>query len=174
MTIQNWGAMSDIVAAVAVLITLIYLAVQIRQNTKTMRATSTREILFKLSDWHLQQVTNPQMMRKFKKSLKPEMPEFSNEQWSEMNSYCKTVFHIFEAQYVQSRFDIGTGDALEPHLKAAKTLVATLPVWRKFWEEETATGNWTKGFVEAINQIESGSFPFIDSDGSEEPKPANG
>lgn len=34
MTIQDWGAIGDLVGGVAVLVTLIYLAIQIKQNTK--------------------------------------------------------------------------------------------------------------------------------------------
>ncbi len=34
MTIQDWGAIGDLVGGVAVLVTLIYLAIQIRQSTK--------------------------------------------------------------------------------------------------------------------------------------------
>jgi hypothetical protein len=37
-----------------------------------------------------------------------------------------------------------------------------LPVWRKFWKEESATGHYTDGFVEFVNATEPGSFPFLD------------
>ena len=36
MTIQDWGAIGEIVGAIAVVVTLIYLAKQIRQNTHAM------------------------------------------------------------------------------------------------------------------------------------------
>ena len=38
MTIQDWGAIGEVVSALAVLATLIYLAIQIRQNTAATRA----------------------------------------------------------------------------------------------------------------------------------------
>jgi hypothetical protein len=37
MTMQDWGAVSEVIGAVAVIITLIYLAVQIKQNTSQIR-----------------------------------------------------------------------------------------------------------------------------------------
>jgi hypothetical protein len=40
MTIQDWGALGELVGAVAVVATLIFLTTQIRQNTKTVRATA--------------------------------------------------------------------------------------------------------------------------------------
>jgi len=34
MTIQDWGAIGELVGGVAVIVTLIYLALQVRQNTR--------------------------------------------------------------------------------------------------------------------------------------------
>ena len=149
------------------LATLIYLTFQIQQNTRAMRATSARETLFRLADWHQMNVSNPDMMRCYQKSLQNPMPDFTTEEWREMNSYCKTVFHILEAAYVHSRFGVGTGDLNETHVKAATTLVRTLPVWMKFWEEEAATGHWTEGFVNHLEQMSPGDPQFLESDGSD-------
>jgi len=38
MTIQDWGAVGELVSAIAVLATLVYLAIQIKQNTSATRA----------------------------------------------------------------------------------------------------------------------------------------
>ncbi|MGK0224329.1 MAG: hypothetical protein ACI9ON_003581 [Limisphaerales bacterium] len=167
MSVQDLGGIGEWVAALATIATLIYLAIQINQNTRAMRATSTREILFKLAEFHQMNVSNPDMMRCFKKSLQNPMPDFTVDEWSEMNSYIKTVFHIFEAAYVQGRFGVGTGDTNEPHLRAAATIVTICPVWKKFWEEEAATGHWTEGFINYIEQMSPGNLAFVESDGSE-------
>ena len=41
MTIQELGSLGELVAAVATVATLVYLAAQIRQNTRTVRASGT-------------------------------------------------------------------------------------------------------------------------------------
>lgn len=146
--------------------TLIYLAFQIKQNTRSMRATSALETVLKFSDFHQMNVSNPDMMRCWIKSAQNPTPDFTVDEWSEMNSYCKSIFHIFESAYIHNRFEVGTGDTNEPHLQAAAT-VLTLPVWKKFWEEEAPTGHWTDGFVEHIEQMIPGKIPFVESDGSD-------
>ncbi len=40
MTIQDWGAIGELVGGVAVIVTLIYIALQIRQNTRTIRLST--------------------------------------------------------------------------------------------------------------------------------------
>ena len=44
MTIQDWGAIGEIVNAIAVLATLIYLAIQIKQNSSTTRAQTHQQL----------------------------------------------------------------------------------------------------------------------------------
>ena len=41
MTIQDLGSIGELVAAIATIATLAYLAIQIRQNTHTVRAAAT-------------------------------------------------------------------------------------------------------------------------------------
>ena len=43
MTLQDLGSIGEFVAAIATLVTLVYLAVQIRQNTSSMRASMFQE-----------------------------------------------------------------------------------------------------------------------------------
>ncbi len=44
MSIQDWGAIGELVGAAAVIITLIYLAAQIRQNTRSLRNATSLSI----------------------------------------------------------------------------------------------------------------------------------
>ena len=50
---MNWdaiGAVGELVGAIAVVITLVYLAIQIRQNTKTVRASTYQSVAEALAD----------------------------------------------------------------------------------------------------------------------------
>ena len=44
MTLQDLGSLGEFVAAMATLVTLVYLAFQLRQNTRTLRANSIHEL----------------------------------------------------------------------------------------------------------------------------------
>ena len=44
MTIQDWGAIGELVGAFAVLATLIYLSLQIKQSSKTQRAQTHQQM----------------------------------------------------------------------------------------------------------------------------------
>lgn len=44
MTIQDWGAIGELIGGVAVIVTLIYLALQIRQNTRAIKLSTVHGI----------------------------------------------------------------------------------------------------------------------------------
>jgi hypothetical protein len=44
MTIQDWGAVGEIVGGLAVVVTLIYLALQIKQNTRATRLSTSHAV----------------------------------------------------------------------------------------------------------------------------------
>ena len=44
MTIQDWGAIGELVGGAAVVVTLIYLAFQIRQNTRAIRLSTSHAV----------------------------------------------------------------------------------------------------------------------------------
>ena len=45
MTLEDLGNIGEFVAAIAVVVSLLYLAIQIRQNTKTVRTSTYQAIL---------------------------------------------------------------------------------------------------------------------------------
>lgn len=61
MTIQDLGSPGELVAAVATIATLAYLAVQIRQNTDTVRAASTTAHIESVSGFSLLLGQSPEL-----------------------------------------------------------------------------------------------------------------
>ena len=54
MTIQDWGAVGEIVGGVGVIASLLYLAVQIRQNSRMARNATTQHILGQSAQMNIQ------------------------------------------------------------------------------------------------------------------------
>ena len=61
---MNWdaiGAISEILAAIAVVVTLIYLAKQIRQNSQTVEISALRDTTEQWNRWSEVLATSPQL-----------------------------------------------------------------------------------------------------------------
>lgn len=61
MSIQDWGAIGEILGAVGVILTLLYLAIQIRQNTHATRAASHHAVTDSLNQGNIAIAQNAEL-----------------------------------------------------------------------------------------------------------------
>jgi hypothetical protein len=62
----NWsaiGAGGEVLGAVAVVLSLVYVAAQVRQNTKALRGAATANAIASLRDWNKELIGNPSVAR---------------------------------------------------------------------------------------------------------------
>ena len=61
MTIQNLGSLGELIAAVATLATLVYLTIQIRQNTRALHGTFHDSHVNRMQAWQMAVATHPEL-----------------------------------------------------------------------------------------------------------------
>ncbi len=69
MTIQDWGAIGEILGAIATIATLIYLAMQIRQNTRALQAASVDSTIQAANDIRANLFLDPEITNIYRKGL---------------------------------------------------------------------------------------------------------
>ena len=65
MNVMELGAIGELVGGVAVIATLIYLAAQVRQNTKALAASTYQDITSSASDVGMQILSNDALVEAF-------------------------------------------------------------------------------------------------------------
>jgi hypothetical protein len=91
MSIQDWGAIGEVVSAIGVIVTLIYLATQIRQNTRQMRSEGHQAITDSYS------VTLGQLLADnalFKTIIR------GCQEWESITAFQQSQCHIFFHQHL--------------------------------------------------------------------------
>ena len=79
MDLQDIGSVGEIVAAIATVATLIYLAIQIRQNTIEQRNSSRMATTRLITDWHTVVMSDSELVRIFSAGfLEPDKLESSD------------------------------------------------------------------------------------------------
>ena len=69
MTWDALGAIGEIVGALGVLVTLVFLAIQVKANTNSVSAQSELEMSSRMADWHGRVSQNPQLGPIFDKGI---------------------------------------------------------------------------------------------------------
>ncbi len=94
MGAMNWeaiGALGEAIGAVAIIITLIYLAMQIRQSTQLSKASAQQLLSHQLSTYQERIVANPERLRVFRSAMVS---------WDRLSSDDQAVAHLLFGQIV--------------------------------------------------------------------------
>ena len=74
---MNWeaiGAFSEAIGAIAVLVTLVYLTVQLRQNTKAIERSTERGVFDDANDWMYKIIESPEIAELYLAGMQGELP----------------------------------------------------------------------------------------------------
>ena len=148
MTLQDLGNVGEFVAAIATLLTLIYLAVQIRQNTRAVRSTAFQQVVDSFSEISLAIGLNREVSEIFDRANKDLSSLDSLEQrrhWSILLSLFRRAESVF-FQSQQGTLRNESWDGIREFLRS----VLQSEGGRQFWEENSfAFNSRFKTFVES-------------------------
>jgi hypothetical protein len=99
MSIQDWGAVGEIFGAVGVIITLIYLAIQIRESTRTARLAATRE-LFAVSQVAVSSISANEVITEVWLIGLRDRDRLNYRDRFRFNQICYRMIAAFEQQYL--------------------------------------------------------------------------
>jgi hypothetical protein len=132
VTIQDLGSIGELVAAIATVATLIYLAAQIRQNTSAMKTSA----LNSLHDVQLLTRDNDRYNALILKSLKKE--ELTSEERLHVVERFFTIVRAFEGIWLQQRFGAVSRDQFDQHLDLLRWAI-THETARRMWTQLAPT-----------------------------------
>ena len=154
---MNWeaiGAVGEILGATAVVISIIYLATQIRQNSQAVKSESVRQLLSQSSNLFLGTATSPEIIAAQTEHMPGQQAITEDEQRLDM--LASAIFTNFENGYYQY-----TSGSLpeEIFLSYERRVSAMLQVsWaRSHWELRST--RYGDSFREFVNGLATGEGP---------------
>jgi sensor c-di-GMP phosphodiesterase-like protein len=148
---MNWtkaSALAEIVSSIAILLTLVYLAIQTQQvatqteqNTAAIIANSRQQsldaevaLLLKATEYVAEGVG----------------PDEAAEQRRAL--LYSAFFRIREVQWLQHRDGLLDSETWDSYLRQALIQISADPVARSLWERSSETGVFVPGFASAVNE----------------------
>ena len=150
MTLNDIYLISQIVAALLVAPTLLYLALQVRQNTMQMRANANHQYLEVSKDLNLALIQNTQTASVYRRGC---------EDFNALNEDEKTQFFFYVGQYFQTfsnMYDLWKSRALPDsswHIIRKHIIsMMAMPGTRHVWDSWASTG-LTASFVHYVDAL---------------------
>jgi hypothetical protein len=100
MSIQDWAAIGEIVSAVAILVTLIYLAIQIRQSARATQAASRDAMSKSTIDILMRIACDPKMVSFFRLGMTT-ADELDEDQTLQFDLLMYAIFDSWETTFAQ-------------------------------------------------------------------------
>jgi hypothetical protein len=158
MTIQDLGALGEFFGSIAVLATLVYLALQTRQNTLALRSSSHSSNSLFIAGLCAQVAgQGTELARILTAATQVEHigdDPLRPEEWLRFSLWNRGIFFGCEDMFQQ--YDSGTlaPSVWEFRAKFLKSLTRSSPAHREWWQAESAAGAFNPRYVEAIDSIE--------------------
>ena len=134
MTLQDFANLGEVIGAIAVIASLIYLAFEIRQNTRAMRRAATQDIHRSLNDQTRCLVESPDLAALyFRASQRPE--ELTGEERFRFQMLLTYVFSNFEMAIEYYREGLLGDEMVEGFVKGLRPLFEN-PLVVEWWEAE--------------------------------------
>ena len=132
MTIAELGALGEFVASFGVLITLIYLAIQMRQNTKAVRLSTAHAVTEELQDMFGLLATDEGLCEVFIEAAQNE--ELSGVTRVRYNTFTSCLVRVFENAYLQNRDQAVNTDHWAGIVRMMIDVTA-MPAFASYWED---------------------------------------
>ena len=132
MTLQDLGSIGELIAAIATLATLVYLALQIRANTRAVQAESRRSEMQTIAAIAQPLVADPEVARLFNAGLAGSSslsPEDETRFFMLLGNFIGADAAIFD----EVRSGVISNESLEPRVENLRAFLCS-PGGRAYWE----------------------------------------
>ena len=149
--LEALGSIGDFVGGIGVLVTLIYLAVQIKQNTRSVRAAAAQQVLSGAAGF-LEHITSDPILTDlfFRGAREPESLAPSDR--ARLGLVMLALFRRFEAVFQQGERGILAGEDWAG-LRMSMLVTAQLPYTRQWWPNVASLFSPSfSRFVEALQR----------------------
>jgi len=131
---MNWeaiGAVGELAGAVAVIVTLIYLAGQLRQNTKALRSSTYQAFNDSSFSWADSEIENAAMIAKTANCSS--LDELAPEEREIWRGIMFKAFTVMESNYLHHRAGAMDDDIFESRMIASVNVILQRPIWRQMF-----------------------------------------
>lgn len=150
MGLEDFVSIAEIVGGFAVLVTLIFLTIELRSNAKTLRANTNAE---SYENWataneflsqHPDRVAISQAFDPTKV-----LSEFTEEEQASIRNFARALFQRFQSLYFKYSAGILTEDVWQQNRVWCSGLVSA-PIWKAIWDDEKEQPVFMPEFVLSI------------------------
>ena len=146
MKLSDWASIAEVVSGIAVVVTLVFLIMGIRENSEITRAAAYERNIDSFNQWRMWVSQDEELLRLYMAFLEGETAELTDFERSRMGYIVNTIWANYEKSYYSNQYGI-LGEAEWARTdRQVCTLYGLMP--RSAWEDMTV--RFTEEFGEYV------------------------
>ena len=148
--LSEWAMIAEIIGAVAIIISLVYVSIQVRDNTSAIRSAATNDAATAVQSWYMTVGSDAQTSKVFYHGM-TQPDTLSREEMFQFIMIAHAAFLGF-----QNSFELAEQGTLDPEIRDSitSTLLASkdLPGYKIYWRQRGPQFNPRfREFIDALN-----------------------
>jgi hypothetical protein len=159
MTWDGLSTIAEMVGAAGVIASLIFLALETRRNTKTMRSSLSNDSLDSIAALNDMIFADPGLRRAVSKATDGNLVagDFNEDEWDAIIYLGRAIFLRLEGTYTLYRQGLIEDDVWELKRAIASGMIK-LPIWRRYWEQDQLNRIFSSSFITEIERESDATF----------------
>ena len=149
MTLSQLADLGELLGGVAVVASLVYLAIQIRQNTRTVRGSTLHHNTDLWSSMFLR-LAEPDAAQAYVAGMSAS-PDIRPLHYTQFFFICRAMFLAFENQYFQMRQGVLDPETYAAYQRSISTQFLAFPGFRVWWRQSRSV--FSPSFVAHIDAM---------------------
>jgi len=149
MTLLEWGALGELIGGIAIIGSLIYVGIQIRQNTRAVRG-STLQMNTDFWGTLFLRLAEPEMSQAYAAGMAGQ-PDIRPAHYTQFFFICRAMFLGFENQYYQFRQGVLDHAIYLGYERSIQTQLLVFPGFRVCWQQNRAV--FSPAFVAHVDSM---------------------
>jgi hypothetical protein len=162
MTLEQLANIGEALGGLAVLVSLIYLIIELRRSTRAARSSNAWNSTVALAELCEVIAANPQLSELTMRCHNPEtrLEDLTDAEFSQWFFVCRSVLYKYEAQWYLWREGSLSDEMWQNRRRWAKAFIS-LPIPGRVWEMEMEQHQYSPQFVESIESMSlSGNLDY--------------
>ena len=154
MSLENFYYVSQIIASIAILISVLFLARQVRDSTTAILANSNKDASLGWSVWNFELSSHKDRVA-FARAFDPaaSLSDFTEEEHIVIFLLGRGLMQRFESEYFQFSAGLLNEEQWQAHRRWCASFLQ-YPVWREWWKTESRQILYTQSFLDDIKAAE--------------------
>ena len=157
--LSDIASLAEVIGAIAVVISLLYVGVQVRDTTRAVRSAAVNDANTAIQSWYQMMASDPQLLKTYLDGILSQEPLSRDEEFRYM-MITQAVMYAFQNTFLlgqEGSLDAGLMSSLNTGIQA----VRHTPGFRRYWAERR--GYFFPEFVAFVEELLAAPATPVDS-----------